>query len=69
MFFLAIPHVMWDPSFPSRDQTHAPCSGSRVLTTEPPGKSWESDLKKKKKKKKKKTLIKVMNRRDFPQFD
>ena len=29
---------MWDLSSLSRDQTHIPCVGSRVLTTGPPGK-------------------------------
>lgn len=30
---------MWDLSSMTRDQTHAPCSTSVVLTTGPPGKS------------------------------
>ena len=30
---------MWDLSSPSRDQTHASCIGSAVLTSGPPGKS------------------------------
>ena len=35
-----LPRVMWDLSYPTRDQAWAPCSeNSRVLTTEPPGKS------------------------------
>ena len=34
-------HSMWDLSSPTRDQTHAPCSGSAVLTTKPPGKSLD----------------------------
>ena len=38
-FFLAMPRSMWDTSYPNRDQTRAPCIGSAVLTTGPPGKS------------------------------
>ena len=38
-FFLAAPHGMWDLSSQTRDRTRAPCSGSTVLTTGPPGKS------------------------------
>ena len=30
---------MWDPSSPTRDQTHIPCPGSTVLNTGPLGKS------------------------------
>ena len=32
---------MWDLSSPTRHWTRAPCFGSAVLTTEPPGKSQE----------------------------
>ena len=32
---------MQDLGSSTRDQTHAACSGSRALTTEPPGKSPE----------------------------
>ena len=39
MLFLATPCDMWDPSFLISDLTHVLCSGSRVLTTRPPGKS------------------------------
>ena len=28
VFVLAVPHDMWGLSFPTRDRTHAPCSGS-----------------------------------------
>ena len=35
LFFLAMPHSMQDLSSPTRDQTHAPCSGNRILTTGP----------------------------------
>ena len=38
-FFRAAPCGMRDLSSPTRDRTHAPCSGSAVLTTGPPGKS------------------------------
>ena len=38
-FFLATPCSTWDLSSPTRGWTHAPCSGSAVLTTGPPGKS------------------------------
>ena len=49
-FFLAAPQgSMLTLSSTTRYQAHAPCSRSRVLTTEPLGKSQESDLKKKKK--------------------
>ena len=59
-FFLAAPQgSMLNLSSATRYQTHAPCSRSRVLTTEPLGKTQESDLKKKKK------LMKVMNKRTF----
>ena len=34
-------YSMQDPSSQTRDQTHAPCSGSSVFTTAPPGKSQE----------------------------
>ena len=34
---LAVPCSTWDLSSPTRDQTRAPCSGSSVLTTGPPG--------------------------------
>lgn len=27
-FFFAVPLSMWDLSFPTKDQTHVPCSGS-----------------------------------------
>ena len=42
-FFFFWPHSMWDLSSLTRDQTCIPCSGSKhgVLTTGPPGKSWE----------------------------
>ena len=40
--FLATPHGMWDLSSPTRDRTHDPCIGSRVLTTGPVGKSLPS---------------------------
>ena len=30
---------LWNLSFPTKDQTHAPCIGSAALTTEQPGKS------------------------------
>ena len=33
------PHGMWDFSSPTRDQTLAPCFGSPIITTGPPGKS------------------------------
>ena len=36
--YLAALHSMWDLSFPTRDQTCAPCIASAVLTTGPPGK-------------------------------
>ena len=38
---------MWDLSSLTRDQTHAPCSRSSVLTTGPPGKflTWISEEK------------------------
>ena len=36
---LAAPWGMWSLSFMTRDQIYAPCSGSIVLTTGPPGKS------------------------------
>ena len=39
IFFLAMLHGMWDLSSLTRDQTHVPCIGSTVLTTELPGKS------------------------------
>ena len=35
---------MWDLSSRTRDQTRAPCSGSRVLTTGPPGKGYKFSL-------------------------
>ena len=36
-FLLPIPCGMWDLSSPTRDQTHAPCSGKGgILTTGPP---------------------------------
>ena len=38
-FFLWLRHTVRGTS-PSRDQTHAPCIGSRVLTTGPPRKSY-----------------------------
>ena len=38
MLFLATPCDMWDPRFLISDLTHVLCSGSRVLTTRPPGK-------------------------------
>ena len=38
-FFLATSRLMRHCSSLTRDRTHAPCSGSRVLTTRPPGKS------------------------------
>ena len=38
-----MPRGMWDRS-PSRDWTQAPCIGSTVLTTEPPGKAKISFL-------------------------
>ena len=37
--FFVIRHGLWDLSSPTRDQTWAPGSGSRVLTPRPPGKS------------------------------
>ena len=37
-FFFATPGGIQDINSPTRDQTCMPCSGSRVLTTEPPGK-------------------------------
>ena len=37
--FLAALHGMWDLSFPTRDRTLTPYSGSTVLTTGPPGDS------------------------------
>ena len=37
-----MPCSMWDPSSLTRDQTCAFCSGSRILTTGPPGKSQET---------------------------
>ena len=39
LFFLAEPRGLWDPNFPTRDQTLALGSESRVLNTGPPGKS------------------------------
>ena len=33
-----MPHDLWDLSSETRDGTHAPCSGSTVLTPGPPGK-------------------------------
>ena len=27
-YFLATAHGLWDLSFPAKDQTHTPCSGS-----------------------------------------
>ena len=37
LFILATPCGMWDLSSPTRNQIHAPCNGSPVLTTGPPG--------------------------------
>ena len=33
------PQVMWDLNSPTRNQTHTPCIGGKVLTTGPPAKS------------------------------
>ena len=41
-YFLAAPRGMWNLSSPTRDGTRAPCSGSAVLTTGPPGKSRQT---------------------------
>ena len=43
-FVLAIPQSMWDLSSPIRDQTHAHCTESRVLTTGPSGNSLKYAL-------------------------
>ena len=43
-YFLAVLLSMWDLSSLTGDWTHAPCRGSRVLTTGPPGKSLEQHL-------------------------
>ena len=49
-------HGIWDLSSPTRNKTHTPCIGNRVLPTGPPGKSQKKMkyLHGKKKKKKKK---------------
>ena len=43
-FFLDVLSSMWDLSSLTRDQTHATCSGTRVLTTEPLGLPMEELL-------------------------
>ena len=40
--FSASPHILGDLKSPATDRTYAPCSGSRVLTTGPPGNSLNS---------------------------
>ena len=40
-FFFPMLCGTWDLSFPTRDQTRAPCSGSTVLTTGLPGNSLD----------------------------
>ena len=35
-----MPHSMWDLSSQTRNGTRAPCTGSTVLTTLPPGNSF-----------------------------
>ena len=40
LFFLAIPRGMWDLGSQTRNRTCSLCTGSTVLTTGPPGKSF-----------------------------
>ena len=43
MFWFFWPQGMWDLTSLTRDGTHTPCEGE-VLTTGPPGKSQEPDI-------------------------
>ena len=43
-FFLAKPLNIWDLSSPTKEPTCTLCSGNRVITTGPPGKSLSSPL-------------------------
>ena len=42
--FLPVPHIIWDVNFPTRDEIHAPCTGSAESNLWPPGKSLQITL-------------------------